>query len=57
MSNQVSQNDPSTNEWSCLPPHHIVGFAMAEFAENLITVYPLSLPYYITFTDYVEYGL
>ena len=39
MSNQVLQYDSSTNECSHLPPHHTVAFAVAQFAENLITVF------------------
>ena len=35
---QVFQYDPSRNEWSCLPPHHVFGFAMTQFKGNLITV-------------------
>ena len=34
----VFQYDPSSDEWSRLPPHHATLFAMAEFAGNLITV-------------------
>ena len=36
--NQVLQYDLSTDEWSRLPPHLIVAFAMAQFMEHLITV-------------------
>ena len=36
--NQVFQYDPSRNGWSRLPPHHVIGFAMAQFEGNLITV-------------------
>ena len=36
--NQVFQYDPSRDEWSRLPSHHVVSFAMAQFAGNLITV-------------------
>ena len=36
--NQVFQYDPSRDEWSRLPPHQAVSFAMAQFAGNLITV-------------------
>ena len=36
--NQVLQYDPSRDEWSRLPPHHIVAFGMAQFEGNLITV-------------------
>ena len=36
--NQVLQYDLSTDEWSRLPPHHIIAFAMAQFMEHLITV-------------------
>ena len=36
--NQVLQYDLSKDEWSRLPPHHVVSFAMAQFAGNLITV-------------------
>ena len=35
---QVFQYDPSRNEWSRLPPHHVAGFAMAQFMGHLITV-------------------
>ena len=35
---QVFQYDPSRNEWSGLPHHHMVGFAMAQFMGSLITV-------------------
>ena len=34
----VFQYDPSSDEWSRLPPHHGTLFTMAEFAGNLITV-------------------
>ena len=36
--NQVFQYNASQNEWSHLPPHHMVGFAMAQFTGSLITV-------------------
>ena len=36
--NQVLQYDPSRDEWSRLPPHYVVAFAMAQFEGNLITV-------------------
>ena len=36
--NQVFQYNPFQNEWSHLPPHHMVGFAMAQFTGSLITV-------------------
>ena len=36
--NQVSQYDPSRDEWSRLPPHQVVFFAMAQFMGHLITV-------------------
>ena len=35
---QVFQYDPSRDEWSRLPPCQVIGFAMAHFAGNLITV-------------------
>ena len=35
---QVFQYDPSGDEWSHLPPHHVEGFAMAQFEGSLITV-------------------
>ena len=35
---QVLQYDPSRDEWSRLPPHHVAVFAMAQFKGNLITV-------------------
>ena len=35
---QVFQYDPARDEWSRLPPHYVVGLAMAQFAGNLITV-------------------
>ena len=34
----VFQYDPSRDEWSRLPPCQVIGFAMAQFAGNLITV-------------------
>ena len=36
--NQVFQYDPSRNEWSRLPHHQVMSFAMAQFKGNLITV-------------------
>ena len=36
--NQVFQYDTSRNEWSRLPPHQVVYFAMAQFVGHLITV-------------------
>ena len=35
---KVFQYNPSRDEWSRLPPHHIVAFAMAQFRGSLITV-------------------
>ena len=35
---EVFQYNTSQDEWSCLPPHHGVYFAMAQFARSLITV-------------------
>ena len=35
---QVLQYDPSKDEWSRLPPHQLIGFFMAQFKGNLITV-------------------
>ena len=35
---QVFQYNPSRDEWSCLPPCQVVGFGMAQFKGNLITV-------------------
>ena len=35
---QVFQYDSSRNEWSSLPSHQVVWFAMAQFEGNLITV-------------------
>ena len=35
---QVFQYDSSRDEWSRLPPHQVVWFAMAQFEGNLITV-------------------
>ena len=35
---QVFQYDPSRNEWSRLPPHHVTIFAMAQFMGCFITV-------------------
>jgi len=35
---QVFQYNLARDEWSRLPPHHIVSFAIAPFAGNLITV-------------------
>ena len=35
---QVFQYDPSQDEWSHLPPHHVAYFAMAQFKGHLITV-------------------
>ena len=34
----VFQYDPSRDEWSRLPPHQVMFFAMAQFAGHLITV-------------------
>jgi len=34
----VFQYNTSTDEWSCLPPHPEIVFAMAQFQRNLITV-------------------
>ena len=42
--NALFQYDPSRDEWSCLPPHHVEVFAMAQFKGNLITVGGI-LPY------------
>ena len=36
--NQVFQYDPSRDEWSRLPPHQAIMFAMAQFMGHLITV-------------------
>ena len=36
--NWVFQYEALKDEWSCLPPHHVTSFAMAQFAESLITV-------------------
>ena len=36
--NQVFQYNPSRDEWSRLPPCQVIGFFMAQFKENLITV-------------------
>ena len=35
---QVFQYDSSRNEWSCLPLHRVIYFAMAQFMGHLITV-------------------
>ena len=35
---RVYQYDPSRDEWSHLPPCQVIGFAMAQFVGNLITV-------------------
>ena len=35
---EVFQYNTSQDEWSRLPPHHVVSFAMAQFARSLITV-------------------
>ena len=35
---QLFQYDSFRDEWSRLPPHQVIFFAMAQFARNLITV-------------------
>ena len=35
---EVFQYDPSRDEWSRLPPHQVIFFAMVQFKGNLITV-------------------
>ena len=35
---QVFQYDLSHDEWSCLPPHKVIFFPMAQFMGHLITV-------------------
>ena len=42
--NQVFQYDPSRDQWSRLPPHHVIFFAMAQFMGHLITVGGMTLP-------------
>ena len=49
---QVFQYNPSRDEWSRLPPHHVLIFAMAQFKGNLITVGGV-IPYSNSFTSEV----
>ena len=36
--NQVFQYNPSRDEWSRLPPHKVIGFFIAQFKGNLVTI-------------------
>ena len=38
LAKQVFQYDPSQDEWSHLPPHRVIWFAMVQFMGHLITV-------------------
>ena len=51
---QVFQYDQSGDEWSRLPPHHVIYFALAQFKGNLITVGGM-IPYSGSITGKVYY--